>query len=260
MRWSYVFLALPHRYGVIRPVWVNSVWPSDTMWRQKSGSTLAQDGTKPFISDTNHKTRLKIAVLKWHPGLPGANELTEMNARISDCTCEHLMVTYNRVCHPAIAGTCKLSYSWLSKHLGICCILSIQLHCQETGCWYNWYCIYSQPANNAQHLITCYGVLLHSYQHHVWWLVISNWCQATNRPCHAPKRRGTDLVQSEFFWISERSFSNGLALTRCAPLSGCHKKKIWPQIYCKINSRIHILTLFTYILHTIYKTIHHVEV
>ena len=82
------------------------MWPSDTIWQQKSGSTLAQDGTKQFISDTNHKTRLRIAVLKWHPGLPGANELTEMNARISDCTCEHLKVTYNRVCHlAAIAGT-----------------------------------------------------------------------------------------------------------------------------------------------------------
>ena len=29
-------------YGIIRPQWVNSLWPNDAIWRQRSGSTLAQ--------------------------------------------------------------------------------------------------------------------------------------------------------------------------------------------------------------------------
>ena len=59
-----------------------------------SGNGLLPDGTKPLpepmlrslgihlralsLDDVKipvNKTRLKIAVLKWHPGLPGANEI-----------------------------------------------------------------------------------------------------------------------------------------------------------------------------------------
>ena len=29
-------------YGVTRPQWVNSLWPSNTIWRHRSGSTLAE--------------------------------------------------------------------------------------------------------------------------------------------------------------------------------------------------------------------------
>ena len=29
-------------YGVTRPQWVNSVWPSDAIWRHRSGATLVQ--------------------------------------------------------------------------------------------------------------------------------------------------------------------------------------------------------------------------
>ena len=77
---------------------VNSLWPGDAIWWRGTRSTLAQwhqattwtnadfsfvrshgihqgalsleDLKKPI-----NKTRLKIAVLKWHPSLPGANEL-----------------------------------------------------------------------------------------------------------------------------------------------------------------------------------------
>ena len=70
-------------YGMSRPQWVeliNSLWPGDATWRHRKRSTLAQ--VMAFISkhldDVKmpiNKTRLKIAVLKWHLGLPGANEL-----------------------------------------------------------------------------------------------------------------------------------------------------------------------------------------
>ena len=40
-------------YGVARPQWVNSLWPTDTIWRQRSvnigsGNSLLPDGTKPL--------------------------------------------------------------------------------------------------------------------------------------------------------------------------------------------------------------------
>ena len=78
---------------------INSLWPGDAMWRHGTRSTLDQVmaccltapshylnqcwliiGGVPWhsLDDVKipiNKTRLKIAVLKWHLGLPGANEL-----------------------------------------------------------------------------------------------------------------------------------------------------------------------------------------
>ena len=89
--------------GVNRPQWVNSLWPSDAMWQQRTGSTLAQVMacclTAPshylnqcsftifkvnwysfeynFTGDTpaiNHWISWKITFLKFLWNLPGANE------------------------------------------------------------------------------------------------------------------------------------------------------------------------------------------
>ena len=37
-----MMVSLPTHICVTRPQWVNSLWPSDAIWRQRSGSTLAQ--------------------------------------------------------------------------------------------------------------------------------------------------------------------------------------------------------------------------
>ena len=87
---------------------INTLWPVDVIWRHGTRSTLAQVMacclTPPshylsqccLSSVRSHgihlrglslddvkipidNTRLKIAVLKWHPGLPGANELTVLD-------------------------------------------------------------------------------------------------------------------------------------------------------------------------------------
>ena len=84
--------------------WVNSLWPSDAVWQQRPGSTLAQvmaccltapshylnqcwliiskvfwhsseDIIKRFEDTLSNKARLKITFLKSHKDLPGANEL-----------------------------------------------------------------------------------------------------------------------------------------------------------------------------------------
>ena len=83
---------------------LNSLWPSDAIWRQASRSTLVQvmacclmapshylnqcwliisnvlwHSSEGIIiqrsQDTNQYTRLKIEFFKSHPNLPGANEL-----------------------------------------------------------------------------------------------------------------------------------------------------------------------------------------
>ena len=49
----------------------NSLWPSDAIWQQRSGSTLAisQEMPQPSINDT--KIGLKITYLKFHSNFPG---------------------------------------------------------------------------------------------------------------------------------------------------------------------------------------------
>ena len=83
---------------------LKSLWPGDTIWRHGTRSTLAQvmaccltapshylnqcwliivevpwhlsQGViRRYVKIAINKSRLKIAVLKWHLGLPGANEL-----------------------------------------------------------------------------------------------------------------------------------------------------------------------------------------
>ena len=51
--------------------YLNQCWLiiSNVPWHSSQGSITRQ------CEDTINKTRLKIAVLKWHPGLPGANEV-----------------------------------------------------------------------------------------------------------------------------------------------------------------------------------------
>ena len=85
---------------------INSLWLSDTIWRQKSGSTLVPDGTKPlpepmltyhqqgpvaFIWEQFHKETfqplitkigLKITQLIFQFNLPGANELNTFHAEL----------------------------------------------------------------------------------------------------------------------------------------------------------------------------------
>ena len=91
-------------YGATRLQWVNSLWPSDTIWREiwvniGSGNVLLPDGTKPlpepkltdhqwspvtFILGQFHKSclnhqslnLLKNYISKFHSNFPGANELT----------------------------------------------------------------------------------------------------------------------------------------------------------------------------------------
>ena len=119
----YVFLALTHRnitwmcftmvydlhlyanFHLNGSIALNSLWPSDTIWRHKTRSTLAQVMACCLTAPSHYlnqcwlssvrshgihlmalslddakipinKTRLKIAVLKWHLGLPGASQLT----------------------------------------------------------------------------------------------------------------------------------------------------------------------------------------
>ena len=100
---------------------INSLWPGDPIWRHGTRSTLAQVkaccltapslylnqcwliiGEVPWhsralpLDDVKipiNKTRLKIAVLKWHPGLPGANELMLKSFRIAN---KGLLVLYSQ--------------------------------------------------------------------------------------------------------------------------------------------------------------------
>ena len=94
-------------YGITRPQWVNSLRPSDAIWRQRSGSTLAQvmaccltapshylnqcwfiiskvlwhPSEDNFVRDTPArftKISLKITYLKLNWNFPGANELTRL--------------------------------------------------------------------------------------------------------------------------------------------------------------------------------------
>ena len=85
---------------------INSLWPSDAIWRHRSGSTLAQVMACYLTAPSHYlnqcwliiskiqchssegnferdalaiiltKVTLKITSLKFHPNLPGANELT----------------------------------------------------------------------------------------------------------------------------------------------------------------------------------------
>ena len=95
-------------YGIARPQWVNSMGPSDAIWQQKSGSTLAQVMacclTAPshylnqcwlIISEVSDihiraisqempqpsitKICFKITCLKFYSNFPGANELNYIN-------------------------------------------------------------------------------------------------------------------------------------------------------------------------------------
>ena len=58
---------------------IKSLWPSGVIWRQRSGSTLAQVMpcclTAPSHSLNITKICLKITCLKFHSNFPGANEL-----------------------------------------------------------------------------------------------------------------------------------------------------------------------------------------
>ena len=84
---------------------INSLWPSDTIWRQRSGSTLAQVMAccltapshylnqcwlmssdihiRPILQEMPQpsitKTRSKITYLKFHSNFPGANVLRLMS-------------------------------------------------------------------------------------------------------------------------------------------------------------------------------------
>ena len=54
--------------------WVNSLWPSDTIWRQRSGSTLAQvmaccltapSTISPSIFELNINQKFKLSEMRW---------------------------------------------------------------------------------------------------------------------------------------------------------------------------------------------------
>ena len=120
---QYSFCRYPHEglwytlqvilvHATVQEIIVNSLWPSDTIWRQRSWSTLAQgngllpDGTKPLPEPmlTYHQLgrvaftwvqfykrclshqSLKLAwklLIYFFSNLPGANELTCMHFVIS---------------------------------------------------------------------------------------------------------------------------------------------------------------------------------
>ena len=100
-KWWLCTVMIPN--GIITPQWVNSLWPTDTIWWHRSVSTLAQimawchQAPSPYLTqwwllisdvlwhspESNftvpqqlfYIASLKIILLEWLPHIPGANEL-----------------------------------------------------------------------------------------------------------------------------------------------------------------------------------------
>ena len=55
-------------FGINVPQWVNSLWPSDTIWRHKSGSTLAQVKACCLMAPSHYLNQcwLIISKIQWH--------------------------------------------------------------------------------------------------------------------------------------------------------------------------------------------------
>ena len=63
-----MMVRLPTYIYVTRPQWVNSLWPSDTIWRQRSGSTLAQVMACCLTAPSLYLNQcwLIISEVQWH--------------------------------------------------------------------------------------------------------------------------------------------------------------------------------------------------
>ena len=60
-------------YGVTRPQWVNSLWPSDTMCWHKSGSTLAQVMACCLTAPSHYLNQYWLLIDKIHCHSSGGN-------------------------------------------------------------------------------------------------------------------------------------------------------------------------------------------
>ena len=63
-----IMVGLPTHICVTRPQWVNWLWPCDTIWRQRSGSTLAQVMAWCLMAPSHYLNQcwLIITEVLWH--------------------------------------------------------------------------------------------------------------------------------------------------------------------------------------------------
>ena len=62
----WIYLIMP--YGITRGQWINSLWPSDAIWRQRSGSTLAQVMACCLTAPSHYLNQCLLIISKvwWH--------------------------------------------------------------------------------------------------------------------------------------------------------------------------------------------------
>ena len=100
---------------------VNSLWPSDATWQQRSGSTLAQVMACCLTAPSHylHQCWLFISKVQWHSSLCNFTSdtyLSQQSLKITYLKSYSNLPGANELTYPSV-NSCGNSTSWYSWHL-----------------------------------------------------------------------------------------------------------------------------------------------
>ena len=113
---------------------LKSLWPTDTIWRHKSGSTLAQVMACCLTAPSHYLNQcwLIISKVQWHPSESNSQDIPQPSV-----TEINLKITYLKFCSKLIGPilTCKTSLGYL-----ILILSCFQICCKPIRKNYNYVC------------------------------------------------------------------------------------------------------------------------